>query len=131
MYALENKQILAANGGKNTLLPVSLFTPCTASESLLIADITAAKNAPAEDVLLILPACSNLDRIRNHQHRGMVLRAAACGTSTGRAFAPRKKAGPKMIFNLCRGIYEEKTPLQKTNKTTTSQERTPTSAIVQ
>jgi UDP-N-acetylmuramoylalanine--D-glutamate ligase len=54
----------------------SLFTPCTAADSLLEAVILAAKNAVAGDVILLSPACPSFDQFRNYQHRGDVFREA-------------------------------------------------------
>ena len=50
----------------------SVFTPCTAADSLLEAIAEAAKNATSGDVVLLSPACSSWDQFRNHQHRGEV-----------------------------------------------------------
>ena len=55
-----------------TLLARSVFTPCTAAESLLEAMAEAAKIATSGDVVLLSPAYSSWDQFRNHQHRGEV-----------------------------------------------------------
>src|SRR5204862_3768847 len=57
----------------------SLFTPCTAVDSLLEAIAEAARSAVAGDVVLLSPACSSFDQFRNYQHRGEVFRQAVRG----------------------------------------------------
>jgi len=57
----------------------SLFTPCTAVDSLLEAVAEAARSAVAGDVVLLSPACSSFDQFRNYQHRGEVFRQAVQG----------------------------------------------------
>jgi UDP-N-acetylmuramoylalanine--D-glutamate ligase len=57
----------------------SLFTPCTAVDSLLEAVAEAARSAVAGDVVLLSPACSSFDQFRNYQHRGEVFRQAVRG----------------------------------------------------
>lgn len=66
----------------------SLFTPCTASNSLLEAVQSAVESAVSGDVVLFSPACSSSDQFRNYQHRGDVYReavknAAAKSAATG------------------------------------------------
>jgi UDP-N-acetylmuramoylalanine--D-glutamate ligase len=54
----------------------SLFTPCTAVNSLLEAVQSAAENAVAGDIVLLSPACSSFDMFENYQDRGRMFRAA-------------------------------------------------------
>jgi UDP-N-acetylmuramoylalanine--D-glutamate ligase len=54
----------------------SLFTPCTAVESLLEAVSKAAESAAPGDIVLLSPACSSFDMFRSYQHRGEEFRAA-------------------------------------------------------
>jgi hypothetical protein len=42
-----------------------VFTPCTLSDSLLEAVTEAAKNATADDVILLSPAGSNFNQVQN------------------------------------------------------------------
>lgn len=53
-----------------------LFTPCTASGSLLEAVQKAAENAAAGDFVLLSPACSSLDMFQSYQDRGEAFREA-------------------------------------------------------
>jgi UDP-N-acetylmuramoylalanine--D-glutamate ligase len=52
----------------------SLFTPCTAVDSLVEAVERAAELAVSGDVVLLSPACSSFDQFRNYQHRGEIFR---------------------------------------------------------
>ena len=61
----------------------SVFTPCTAADSLLEAVAEAAKNATSGDVVLLSPACSSWDQFRNHQHRGEVFGQAVKSIGRG------------------------------------------------
>jgi UDP-N-acetylmuramoylalanine--D-glutamate ligase len=54
----------------------SLFTPCSAVNSLLEAVAATGKQAVPGDVVLLSPACSSFDQFRNYQHRGEVFRQA-------------------------------------------------------
>ncbi len=83
----------------------SLFTPCTASGSLLEAIQSAAKNAVPGDVILFSPACSSFDQFRNYQHRGEVFRDAvkALAYATGGGGAandPNKQARSQDKLNV-------------------------------
>jgi UDP-N-acetylmuramoylalanine--D-glutamate ligase len=63
----------------------SLFTSCTAVDSLLEALQQAADSAVAGDVVLLSPACSSFDQFRNYQHRGEVFRQAVAELSNARS----------------------------------------------
>ena len=89
MLELDNKQILVdpvkthmagshrfelvVETGKRMQAARSLFTPCTATSSLLEAVAEAAKNATSGDVVLLAPAYSSWDQFQNHQYRSEVL----------------------------------------------------------
>lgn len=61
-----------SEGGEQIRAARGLFTPCTGADSLVEAVAEAARNATSGDVVLLAPARSGWDLIRNHQHRGEV-----------------------------------------------------------
>jgi|ERR1035441_7885534 UDP-N-acetylmuramoylalanine--D-glutamate ligase len=83
MMALEDKETLVIERVKGAFLvgearrsiraAWDAFNPCAAARSLLKAEAAAAKNATSDDVVLLSPACSSWDQLRDHQHRGEVL----------------------------------------------------------
>ena len=75
----------------------SLFTPCTAMDSLLEAVNQAAANAVRGDVVLLSPACSSFDQFRNYQHRGEVFREAV--TQGGNAVRVPGQSGTNQTDN--------------------------------
>jgi UDP-N-acetylmuramoylalanine-D-glutamate ligase len=49
------------------------FNSCAAASSLLKTGAAAAKTATSGDVVLLSPACSSWDQLRDNQHRGEVI----------------------------------------------------------